>query len=51
MNQPFVISVDHGNRLMKTLNYVFPASYVESTYLPPMGGDTLSLNGKTYTHG
>ena len=43
------IPVDHGNRHVKTLNHVFPASYVESGHLPSFGDDVLIYNGKEYT--
>jgi len=44
-----VISVDHGNRLTKTQNHVFPSSYIESCNLPAIGGDVLCYQGKEYT--
>jgi len=44
-----IISIDHGNRLMKSTRQAFPASYVESNYLPSIGGDVLNYDGKTYT--
>ena len=44
-----IISLDHGNRLMKSTRQVFPSSYMESKYLPPIGGDILNYEGKTYT--
>jgi len=44
-----VISIDHGNRLMKSIRQVFPSSFVESKYLPTIGGDVLTYEGKTYT--
>ena len=44
-----VIPIDHGNRLMKTVGQAFPSSYMESKYLPSIGGDVLSYEGKTYT--
>jgi len=38
-----IISIDHGNRLIKlSENHVFPSSYVESKYLPSIGGDVLN---------
>ncbi|MCL2840294.1 MAG: ParM/StbA family protein [Defluviitaleaceae bacterium] len=43
------ITIDHGNRLIKTANHIFPESYVESGYLPGIGSDVLKHNGKTYT--
>ena len=42
------ISIDHGNRLIKTRTQAFPASYVESKYLPSIGSDVLKYEGKTY---
>jgi len=45
-----VISIDHGNRLMKIINgQAFPSSFVESQYLPSIGGDVLNYEGKSYT--
>jgi len=44
-----VISIDHGNRNIKTTKHVFPASYVESGYLPSFGADTLMYNETEYT--
>jgi plasmid segregation protein ParM len=45
-----IISIDHGNRFMKTsTGQVFPSSFMESKYLPSIGGDVLSYEGKTYT--
>ena len=32
-----IISLDHGNRLMKSPHHVFPSSFVESKYLPSIG--------------
>ena len=43
------IPIDHGNKSIKTANYVFPASYVESRRLPSFGNDVLSYNGEEYT--
>jgi len=48
MNQKKVIAIDHGNRNMKTLNYTFPSSYLESGHLPTFG-DVLVYGGKEYT--
>ena len=42
------ISLDHGNRLMKSCRNVFPSSFVESKYTPPIGGDVLNYDGKTF---
>ena len=44
-----IIPIDHGNRFCKTLHHIFPSSYMESSYLPSIGGDILQYNGKTYT--
>jgi len=44
-----VISIDHGNRLIKSTRQVFPSSFLESKYLPSIGGDVLNYEGKTYT--
>ena len=44
-----IISIDHGNRLIKTANESFPASFLEDSYLPSIGGDVLKYEGKTYT--
>ena len=44
-----IIPINHGNRLMKTLTQLFPSSFVESKYLPSIGGDVLKYQGKTCT--
>jgi len=44
-----IITIDHGNRLIKSNRHVFPASYAESKYLPSIGGDIVKYDGKTYT--
>ena len=44
-----IISIDHGNRFIKTIHNIFPASYMESSYLPSIGGDVLKYEGKVYT--
>ena len=49
MNKQRVIAVDHGNRNMKTTNYVFPSGHIESGHLPSLGVDVLVYNGKEYT--
>ena len=43
------IPIDHGNRDMKTLNHVFPSSYVESSTLAVAGDATLKCDGVEYT--
>ncbi|MCL2388173.1 MAG: ParM/StbA family protein [Defluviitaleaceae bacterium] len=44
-----IISLDHGNSHMKSIRQAFPSSFVESKYLPSIGGDVLKYEGKTYT--
>lgn len=44
-----IISIDTGNKMMKTTRYMFPSGLVESKYLPSIGGDVLNYEGKTYT--
>ena len=48
MNRHKVISVDHGNRHIKTLNHVFAASFMESGYLPNFDNTVLKYQGKEY---
>ena len=43
------IAVDTGNRLIKTVNHVFPASYTENSILLGIGRGVLTFRGKTYT--
>jgi len=42
-----IISIDTGNRLMKTPKYVFPSSYREGASIS--GGDVLKYKDKVYT--
>ena len=44
-----IISIDHGNALMKGMHKSFPSAFIESGYLPSIGGDVLKYEGKTYT--
>ena len=44
-----VISIDHGNQQIKTINHIFSASFIEGSYQLGIGADVLSYNGKTYT--
>jgi len=44
-NDTKVIAIDHGNRNIKTQNYVFPSSYMECGHLPNMGGDVITYKG------
>ena len=43
-----VIAIDHGNRLIKTINHYFPASYMDASRLAAIGAETLTFNGKEY---
>ena len=43
-----IISIDTGNRLMKSISHVFPSSYMESKYLPTISEDVLKYRGNTY---
>jgi len=44
------VAIDHGNRAIKTINHVFPASFAESSFLPGIGAnDVLKFKEKTYT--
>ena len=42
-----IISIDHGNRMMKTQQHVFHSSYMEGSCIA--GGDVLKYNDKVYT--
>jgi len=44
-----IISIDHGNRMIKTENYSFNASYIESSYLPSLTNEVIDFEGKSYT--
>lgn len=48
MQRTKIISIDHGNRLIKTPNIVFASSYIESGRLPTLGSTTLKYEGKEY---
>ena len=48
MQRTKTISIDHGNRLMKTPNHYFSSSFVESKHLPTFGSTTLKYEGKEY---
>lgn len=43
-----IISVDHGNKQIKTVHKIFPSGLVERSNVSPIGGDTLFYNGKYY---
>lgn len=43
-----IISVDHGNKQIKTVHKIYPSGLVESSNVSPIGGDTLFYNGKYY---
>ena len=40
------IPIDHGNRLIKTMNFDFPASCVDGTTIASVGSDVLKYNDK-----
>lgn len=44
-----IISVDTGNKQIKTAHRIFSAGLVESDSYPPFGSDVLSYRGKYYT--
>ena len=44
-----IISIDHGNRQMKTANFIFTSGIMESDTKPPFGSDILCYEGKYYT--
>jgi len=44
-----IISIDHGNRMIKTPGVAFPAGYIESSHLPSMDSDVLSYKEKEYS--
>ena len=48
MEQIKIISIDHGNKNIKTLNHVFTAGYMECGHLPSIGGDILAYGDKEY---
>ena len=48
MEQIKIISIDHGNQNIKTLNHVFTAGYMECGHLPSIGGDILAYGDKEY---
>ena len=48
MLETITIAIDHGNRYMKTINHVFPSSYVASSNLPVTGANTLQYNSIEY---
>ena len=43
-----ILSIDHGNRLIKTEGIHFPASFVEGAHLLFEGGNSLKRGGKSY---
>lgn len=43
-----VISLDHGNKMMKGQSCAFTSGYVESSHLPTMDCDVLVYEGKEY---
>ena len=44
-----LISIDHGNKQIKTIHKTFTSGLCESDTRPPFGRDVLSYNGKYYT--
>lgn len=44
-----LISVDHGNKLVKTLHHAPFTSGLQENDVPPFGGETLQYGGKYYT--
>ena len=44
-----VISIDHGNKQVKTMHRTFTSGYVESEFDPKLGGETVCYEGKYYT--
>ena len=44
-----LISIDHGNKQIKTVHKTFTSGLCESETRPPFGQDVLSYNGKYYT--
>lgn len=43
-----LISIDHGNKQMKTAHKTFPSALTESDTRPPFGNDILEYRGKYY---
>ena len=43
-----LISIDHGNKQMKTAHKTFPSALTESDTRPPFGDDILEYRGKYY---
>lgn len=44
-----IISVDHGNKQIKTAHKIFSSGLVESNSISPLGGDTICFQGKFYS--
>ena len=44
-----LISIDHGNKQIKTVHKTFTSGLCESDSRPPFGRDVLFYNGKYYT--
>jgi plasmid segregation protein ParM len=44
-----IISIDHGNKLIKTDNHVFTSGLLESSSVPPIKSNTIFYEGKYYT--
>ena len=43
-----LISVDHGNKLIKVLHHAPFTSGLQESDVPPFGGETLKYQGKYY---
>ena len=44
-----LISVDHGNKLIKVLHHAPFTSGLQESDVPPFGGEALKYQGKYYT--
>jgi plasmid segregation protein ParM len=48
MQRTKTISIDHGNRLIKTTNFAFSSSFIKSDHLPMLGNTTIKYEGNEY---
>ncbi len=44
-----LISIDHGNKQIKTLNHIFTSGLYESTNRPAFGDEIIRFKGKYYS--
>ena len=44
-----IVSVDHGNKSIKTPNYIFTSGVIEAEDRPGMNVDYIFWNGKYYS--